>query len=458
MLPDDLRGQRIGIFGFGVNNRALTAWLVSHGAADLVVVDEWPQAEQQVREAGLGVAVVAGAGAFDRPGTLDVIFRTPGMRPDHPALVRYREQGARISSQTDLFLQLCPARTIGVTGTKGKGTTASLLAHLLEGRGQGRVFLAGNIGKDPFEFLDELQANDVVVLELSSGQLVDAQHSPNLAIVLDITADHLDYHATLGEYVDAKRNIVRHQQPGDVSLLNLDSQAASSFALDAGGTTLYYSVRKSVDAGGFIADDKVYYRDPRSAGAVEVVSVDELPLPGSHSQVNALAAITAAAMLGMEPGEICAQLKTFRGLPHRLETVGTKGGVKWVNDSYATVPDATIAALESFSEPLVLIVGGSTKGLDWHELGRMIAQRSPKALLAIGQTGPEIADAAQRAGLAVDRIAIVDGLPAAVTRASAIAVDGDVVLLSPASTSFGEFQNATERGNQFRSLVEGLGE
>ena len=468
MLPDDLRGQRIGIFGFGINNRALTAWLVRHGAESLTVFDERPDIESEVQTLGLDVSVKSGPGAFERAHDLDVIFRTPGLHPDHPVLKQLREQGVRITSQTDLFLQLCPARTVGITGTKGKGTTSALLAYLLNAKrppageagktqnAKPNVYLAGNIGTDPFEFLDELQPDDTVILELSSAQLADVQRSPNLAIVLDVSADHLDYHADLTEYLKAKQAIVRYQGAGDVALLNLDSAASREFSLVAGGTVLYYSTTKSVDAGGYIVGEQIYYRDPRDQTAAEIATTDELPLRGTHNRTNALAAITAALMLGVQPSDLRGQLQSFSGLPHRLETMATKRGVMWVNDSFATVPQATIQAIQSFDEPLLLIVGGSGKGLAWDDLAAAIATRHLKCLLTIGATGPEIARIAQAAGFPADRVIAAEDLPTAVAEASNHVKPGDVVLLSPASASFDQFRNATERGEQFRALVKAL--
>ncbi len=508
MLPDWLQGQKIGILGFGVNNAKLTEWLLRHGAAELVVYEEdleRAEAAQQLIDAapdapqgrsvlttdtpqgsssttlrtGLttpqGRSVVSQPHAFAKATDRDVIFRSAGIHPNHPALQAARRRGVRISSQSDLFLELCPAITVGITGTKGKGTTALLLAHLLSPQikcrhsgldpesvnqilrqAQGdtrRVYLAGNIGTDPFAFLDQLTADDIVVLELSSGQLQDMTHSPRLAIVLDITEDHLDYHASFGEYLDAKKSIVRFQKPGDIALLNLDSPTAIGFGIETEATVLYYATSKSVDAGGYLKDMSVHFRDPRSSDE-QVVSLRDFPLPGPHHLVNATAAVTAALILGQDAATIEQQLPTFTAGPHRMEVVAEIDGVQWVNDSYGSIPIASAAAIQSFpNRPLIVLVGGRTKGLSWKPVGEALASANLKRVLSIGETGPEITQAAILAGMRPDLVERVQLFGKAIDRAADIAEPGDVVLLAPASTSFDQFKNATERGERFRERV-----
>ncbi|MBI4032596.1 UDP-N-acetylmuramoyl-L-alanine--D-glutamate ligase [Candidatus Berkelbacteria bacterium] len=452
MVPEQLRGKRIGILGFGANHRALLVWLQTHGAESITVFDE--KAKPEVS----GVTVVSGPDAF-KELDVDVLLRSPGIPLRRPELAAFAERGGRITSQTELFLELCPARTIGVTGTKGKGTTSSLIAHILDARretgdARGRVYLAGNIGKDPFEFLDELTPDDHVVLELSSFQLDGIRVSPRIAVVLGISTDHLDHHESVAAYHDAKSGIVRYQGPGDVAVMNLDSAAAFSMAELAGGTVLYYSTKKSVDAGCYLQEGTYYWRDPRTEVPEELATVDTLGIRAPHNQENAAAAITVAKLLGVETSSIVASIQSFKGLPHRTELVAEIGEVRWVNDSYATVPDATIAALRAFQAPIVLIVGGSSKGADYAELGRAIAAADVKQLVTMGETGPQIGEAAAVAGFPRERIRLVNGLTSAVSAAKLEAKRGDVVLLSPASASFDQFKNAAERGEAFRKLVQ----
>lgn len=447
MLPEHLRDKRIGILGFGTNHRALLTWLQQHGAESITVYDEKAKPELE------GVEVISGPDAF-RAFDVDVLFRSPGIPLRRPELQAFVERGGRITSQTELFLELCSARTIGVTGTKGKGTTSSLITHILELAGK-RVFLAGNIGKDPFEFLDELMPDDFVVLELSSFQLDGIRHSPDIAVVLGVTSDHLDHHESVAAYHSAKANIVRHQQSGDVAVLNLDNEASLGYAEVAGGTVLYYSTRKSVDAGGYLVDGTYYWRDPRAEMPEVIATSAELGLAAPHIQENAAAAIAVAKLVGIDTSGVVAAIQTFRGLPHRLETV-VEGDIQWVNDSYATVPDATIAALRAFTAPILLIVGGSSKGADCRELGQAIAMSSVTRLLTMGETGPVIAAAAVAAGFPAERVTSAEVLDRAVDLARAEASAGTVILLSPASASFDQFTNASERGERFRELARGI--
>ncbi|MBI4022562.1 UDP-N-acetylmuramoyl-L-alanine--D-glutamate ligase [Candidatus Berkelbacteria bacterium] len=459
MVPEQLRGKRIGILGFGANHRALLGWLLTHGAEDVTVYDEDPGVAERVRSTGLRASVVAKPGALDQIES-DVVFRSPGI-PLH-RLDALREQGIRITSQTELFLQVCPAATIGVTGTKGKSTVSSLIAELLKvncqlSKVKCQVYLAGNIGKDPFEFLDELTKDDTVVLELSSFQLDGIQQSPRIAVVLDVSVDHLDHHASLTAYHDAKSSIVRSQGPGDVAVLNLSSQVALGYAALAGGTVVYYASGKSVDAGCYLIDGTYWWRDPALEIPEEVATAEELGIEAPHNQENAAAAMAVAKLLGIPNETIVVAIRSFSGLPHRLELVAEIGHVRWINDSYATVPDATMAAFASFGEaPLLLIVGGYDKGVPWQALGAAIASHAPKLLLTIGQTGPAIAQAAVAAGYPEERIVAAETLTQAVAVAAQRATAGDVVLLSPASASFDQFDNVTHRGEVFRSLVAKL--
>lgn len=451
MLPDHLRNKRIGVLGFGANHRALLAWLLDHGATDVTVYDENSAVAEQIGQAGIDVPVVVGADALGRVEA-DVVFRTPGLPLRR--LDMLRAKGVTVTSQTELFLELCPARTIGVTGTKGKGTTSSLIAHILEGAGQ-RVFLAGNIGADPFAFLDDLTHGDTVVLELSSFQLDGIVVSPSVAVVLGVTSDHLDHHESLAAYREAKANIVRHQNPSDVAILNLDSPTALGYAAAAGGTVLYYSAHKSVDAGCYLLDGAYYWRDPRNEVPELIGSTETLAIQSAHNQENAAAAIAVAKLLGVSTSQVVAGVRSFPGLPHRTEMVMERDGVRWINDSYATVPDATIAAINAFRDPTLLIVGGSSKGADYTLLGAAIARADIKQLIALGPTGPQIAEAAHAAGFSREYTKIVSDLQSAVATAELSAKPGDVVLFSPASASFDQFKNAAERGERFRDLAKG---
>ncbi len=452
MLPEYLRGARIGILGFGVNHQSLVRWLVAQGATDIVVYDESEATAERIAEQGLAVEQVLGPGAFDEVDA-EVLFRSPGIAPDRPELVAAAERGIIITSQTKLFFELCPAKIVGVTGTKGKSTTSSLIAAMLtQGIADGQVYLAGNIGRDPFDFLDTLIPADWVVLELSSFQLVDLNRGPHIAVVLGIASDHLEYHKTQAAYVAAKLPIVATQTRKDYAVLNLEDATSLSFADQTLAQVRYYATNAPVDQGVCVVGDAFVWRS--EAGDETVAAVGDLGLRGWHNVSNAAAAITAAKLAGCPNEAIIHGLRSFAGLPHRLQLVHEAAGIAWYNDSIATNPSAATAALQSFLEPIILIAGGSDKGLDYAEFGQSICQTNVKRLIVIGQTGPAIAEQAEYHDYPTDRIVLAGTLDAAVREARAAAEPGDVVLLAPASASFDQFPNYKVRGEQFAALAK----
>lgn len=454
MLPDFLDNLRIGIVGFGVNNQALTRWLVDHGASEITVYDENPQARNNGRT--LNVQWILGKGAFAQIDA-DIIYKSPGIPFDRAEIIDAQKKGIVISSQTELFLRLCPSKIIGVTGTKGKGTTSTLISKILEehvAKNNGKVYLAGNIGRDPFEFLDEVKVDDIVVLELSSFQLENIKESPDVAVVLGITADHLDYHHTLTNYHDAKTGIVRNQTKNDIAIFNLDSETTLAFAELAQSQIYYYSITKSVDRGVFLKNNAFYWREDLDEAPQVVAYINDINLPGAHNLSNIAAALTATLIVGAKLDSIIPAIKNFNGLAHRLEKIGEKRGIAWYNDSASTNVSTTIAAIESFMERKILIAGGSDKGLDYMPLGKIIANSNVGKLIIMGTTGPKIAQSAQVFGYDSNNIIEVTNLDDAIKQANDSAMPGDVVILSPASASFDMFANYVVRGDHFRALVK----
>ncbi len=456
MLPQFLENLRIGIIGFGVNNRALTRWLVKNGASEVVVYDENPNARNHGTT--LNVEWELGEGALERISA-NVIYKSPGIPWDHPAIVSAQAKGIQVSSQTELFLTLCPAKTVGVTGTKGKGTTSTLIANIMERHYKeigGTVYLAGNIGRDPFEFLDDLKPHDLVVLELSSFQLEGIRKSPNVAVVLGITEDHIDYHHTVEAYHDAKTGIVRNQHKDDVVILNLDSETAFAFAQMAISQVYYYSATKSVDKGVFVRDGAFAWREDLDVSPQIVAYTSDTQMLGAHNLSNISAGLTACLVLGAKINSIIPELRQYKGLPHRIEKIIEVNGISWYNDSASTNPDTTIAAINSFLEKKILIAGGSDKGVDYGKLGHALARSNIKKLILMGTTAGKISASAQAHGFAGEDVVMVDNLEDAVKVAKDFAKAGDVVLLSPASASFDMFANYEVRGSQFRELVKSL--
>ncbi len=453
MLPDYLREARIGILGFGVNHQSLVRWLLAHGAREIVIYDESETAAEQIAAQSLAVEQVLGPDAFKQLD-VEVLFRSPGIAPDRPEVAAARQAGVRITSQVNLFFELCPATIVGVTGSKGKGTTSTLIARMVQaGKSDVQTYLAGNIEKDPFEFLDDLRPQDIVVLELSSFQLIDLERSPHIAVVLGITADHLEYHKTQSAYAEAKSAIVRHQSARDHAVLF----AENSDSLRFGGMTQaqlhYASIELPIDDGVMVRDGAFVRYQPGSAPEV-VAPTSDVQLRGRHNLGNAAAAIAAAKLLGVDNEAIREALQGFTGLPHRIQKVHEADGVAWYDDSIATNPGSAIAAVRSFTEPVILIAGGSDKGLDYAELGAVIASSNVKQLLVMGQTGPAIALAAEAHEMPTDRITDARTLEVAVREAARLATPGDVVLLSPASASFDQFPNYKVRGDQFAALAK----
>jgi len=483
---DILQNKKIAILGFGVENQALAEWLIDHDVKNITICDK--NEKLKVESEKLKVKVDSlkfqfGERYFEGLEEFDVVFRTPGLSVETKELIEAKENGVEISSQIKLFFDLCPAKIIGVTGTKGKGTTASLIFSILKRNFQfpisnfqsnskfqnskslkamptgrqtnsqqlnsSKIYLAGNIGNAPIEFVDKLTKNDIVVLELSSFQLEDIKKSPNIAVVLDIKEDHLNYHGTREKYVEAKKNIVRFQKENDVAVVNLDYLTSFEFAALSGTKNIYYFSRvKSVDQGVFIDEGDVVLRDKDKDEII--CKTKEIALRGEHNLENIAAAIAASYLAGADIETKRKTVKEFKGLEHRLEFICEKNKVKFYNDSFSTTPDTAIAAIKSFSEPIILIVGGSEKGADYGELAEVIANSSVKAIIAIGVTGKRIAEELR---IKNKELCIIEGCKNMQEIMEAVRKEakfGDVVLLSPASASFGMFKNYKDRGKQFK--------
>ncbi len=399
-----------------------------------------------------GIPLHLGDGYLSTLSDFPIIVRTPGMALATPELVRARQQGSEITSSTKLFFSFCPSPIIGVTGTKGKGTTSTLIYEMLKAEGK-TVYLGGNVGIPLLSKLPAMTPEDWVVLELSSFQLEDLDQSPHIAVVLRITQDHLanfdplatNFHSSRDAYVEAKSQIVRHQEKTDVVVVNADDPTASSFLSLTRGNGKTFGHGDTCDAN--IHDDRVTIRV--NGNEEEIVTLARMKLLGRHNLENIAAASLAALAAGVSLNAVRQQAASFPGLEHRLQVVGTKGGVLYINDSFSTTPETTIAAINAFTRPIVLIAGGSEKGADFTQMGKEITDKRVKAVIAVGQMTGRIVDALKRAGYAGTCITGPTTMHEMVARATALAKAGDVVLLSPACASFGLFPNYKERGKQF---------
>ena len=398
-----------------------------------------------------------GKGYLERLERFDMVVRTPGMSLRLPELVSLRKNGKEITSQTKLFFALCPAPIIGVTGTKGKGTTSTLIAQILEEDGK-TVWLGGNVGTPVLSRVRNIKQSDTVVLELSSFQLEDCRQSPHIAVVLKTTQEHLanqdtlasNFHESREAYVEAKKSIVRYQKRNDVAILNADDPTSTSFATETPARIEYFSRNKqTMDA--YVADHTVYVHEGKEVQ--KICSASEIKLRGVHNLDNIAVASLAARAVHVSWNAIVKAATAFEGLEHRLETVKTFNDVLYINDSFSTVPETAIAAIESFTEPIILIAGGSEKGSDFTQLGKAIASHQVKVLIAVGLMTGRIVKAVKDAGYTGRIITGARSMHEIVSFASHEATAGNVVLLSPACASFDMFKNYKERGKLFKHEV-----
>ena len=456
-IRETFEGKKVAVVGFGREGSANVDFLLAQGARVEVFDDKDEGVWEKDVISGLeDKGVMFHFGGLAPFTGFDMVVRTPGIRPDRQELADALKAGIPVTSATKIFFEFSPAPIVGVTGTKGKGTCASLIYEMLKKSGM-QAFLGGNIGTPALSFLPELTEESVVVLELSSFQLMDLDQSPHIGVVLMVTSEHMDYHLSEEEYAEAKVSIVRFQTKKDYAIVSADYENSKKIGDQAGGKKYFISRRREVSPGCFISEGAINVKD---GGEEEhIADVSDVRLPGAHNLENVCAAVMAARLLGVAPRAIVEALRAFTGLPHRLELVRAVRGVKYYNDSFATTPEAAIVATSAFSEPKTLILGGSEKGADFTGLARTIANdESIVAIVGIGAEWPRIKDMIIEEAVAGDSAppAFIDGIETmkdAVIEASGVASEGDVVLLSPACASFGMFRDYKDRGEQFREAV-----
>jgi UDP-N-acetylmuramoylalanine--D-glutamate ligase len=474
----------IAIAGMGVEGRDTFRFLRAQGVTALRVFDRELAAQPPPELAEARIPVFGDADWLAQLPQCGTVFRSPGIRPDHPALQAARAAGARITSATTLFLTACPSPVIGVTGTLGKGTTATLIHEALRAVGIPSR-LAGNIGLNPLAFLADVQPNEPVVLELSSFQLMDlGAKKPQVAVILRTTEDHLDWHRDQAEYHAAKAGMLAPRESGQIVIYCADADGSRAVVASRLGDAIAYSLLHPVREGIGIGIDSEHVFRYRAGAATPLPQLERLALPGRFNLENAAAALLAAeAVLALlAPGAAAdsgiapalAAIAAFPGLPHRLERVGVvragtgRGGgssmgtgreVACYNDSYATRPDATLGALSAFDQPLALILGGSEKHAHFAALAEAVCRHpSLKRVLLIGATAErlagEIRGAAARLGVTAPPLEMAPGLAEACSHGvNALRETGGVLLLSPACASFGLFPNYKVRGEKFREWV-----
>lgn len=456
---DSLAGKRVTVLGLGIEGVDLVRFLVAHGAevtaSDAKTADRLRTALERLE--GLPVRYSLGANRPEDVAGAEYLFVSQSVPLDIPAVQEARRRGIPVSSMTRLFMELCPAPIVGITGSSGKTTTTSLVGAMFAAAGRPHV-VGGNIGVGLLDLLDRITPEMTVVLELSHTQLQLTDRSPHVACVLNVTPNHLD-RFSWDEYRGLKRNILAYQSTDDVAVLNRDDAESAAMASVAKGAVHWFSVRRDVEGdGAFVRDGVVTVR--RRGVEEPVVPVNAIPLRGEHNVANVVAAAAVGAACGLPADAMERGVRTFQPVPHRLEFVAEIDGVEYYNDSIATTPERTRAGMRSFDEPLVLLLGGREKHLPLDDLVRDALERC-HAVILFGEAAP-LLEAAFEAGVAhvpyEARPAIrrVTTLEEAVEAARAEAAPGDVVLLSPACTSFDAYENFEQRGDHFRRLVRAM--
>lgn len=450
-----LKGKRVAVIGIGVSNTPLIKMLLRAGvkvtACDKKPKESFAGLAEELES--LGAQLKLGPD-YLKDMDFEVIFRTPGMRPDLPELVEALQRGAVLTSEMEVFFQVCPCRTIAVTGSDGKTTTTTIIAELLKAAGE-TVYVGGNIGKPLLPDVDGMESGDIAVLELSSFQLMTMEHSPNIAVVTNLAPNHLDVHKSMEEYVDAKKNIFLYQHPEDLLVLNQDNEITRGFGVEAPGRVTFFSRQQELEQGVFLKDGVIWVRNTMHERPV--LPVADILLPGDHNIENYMAAI--AALDGLIPDHVIREFAAkFTGVEHRIELVRTLNGVKYYNDSIASSPSRTIAGLRSFPQKVILIAGGYDKHIPFDVLGPEITAHV-KALFLTGDTADKIRTAVEQAPDYHPEqlpITVIDDFEQAVLAAHHAAKPGDVVILSPACASFDKFKNFMERGAAFKKIIYGL--
>lgn len=451
-----LKGKRVAVCGVGISNRPLIELLCRYGAKVTACDKREASALGETAEhlQRLGAVLKTGPDYLENLDA-QIIFRTPGMPYYLPQLTQYRSDGVTVTSEMEVFFDLCPAKLIAVTGSDGKTTTTTLIAEMLREAGY-RVHLGGNIGKALLPGIEEITPQDMAVVELSSFQLISMRCAPDVSVVTNVAPNHLDVHKDMAEYIAAKRNIFLHQNAFSKTVLGLDNEITRTFQDEVRGRLFWFSRRERPRFGSYLADDGNLYLNTR-AGSICLMKREDIRLPGIHNVENYLAAIAAVCEY-VTPAQMREVARTFGGVEHRIEFVRELQGVRWYNDSIATSPTRTIAGLRSFDQKLIIIAGGYDKKIPYLPLAPEI-NKHVKVLVLTGATAEKIEQAVvEHPTYDPSQLQILHAadLEEAVRLARAAAVPGDVVSLSPASASFDKYPNFEARGKHFKQLVNAL--
>lgn len=451
-----LRGKTTAVLGIGVSNTPLIELLCRSGVQVIACDKKSREAlgERAAQLEELGARLCLGEHYLDDLRA-DVIFRTPGMRPDVPALLEAKARGSVVTSEMEIFFEVCPCTIIGVTGSDGKTTTTSIIAEMLRAAGK-TVYLGGNIGHPLLCDAERMQPSDFAVVELSSFQLLDMKRSPHIAVLTNLAPNHLDVHKDMAEYIAAKENIYLHQREDDIAIFNEDNDITRELSNRGIARTRRFSRREEVADGAFLRGDEIVLR--RDGREEAVMRLADIRLPGMHNVENYLAAVTA--LDGLVPYEVMKETaRTFTGVEHRIEPVRMLRGVQWYNDSIATSPTRAIAGLNAFDKKVILLAGGYDKHIPFAPLAPEVVQHV-KLLILCGATADAIEKAVRDCPdyQGSPEIMRCESLEDCVQTAYERAVSGDIVTLSPACAAFDRFANFMERGKAFKKLVMALPE
>ena len=449
-----IRFRKVAVIGLGVSNLPLLEYLYNK-KAQVTVFDE--RTLEEIPEETINKIntyefdTFFGKNCLENLNGFNVIFRSPSCLPTRPELQKEADRGAIVTTEVEMLMEMCPCKIIGVTGSDGKTTTTSLINAILQHAGY-RTFLGGNIGTPLFTKLPEMEPNDIVVLELSSFQLMNMNISPDIAVITNITPNHLNIHKDYQEYIDAKKCIFKNQKENGILILNYDNDITRECSKEANGKIIFFSSKTKLDSG-FIVDDDII-KECNDGIRKHILNTDEVILRGNHNFQNIATALAATKTL-VDTEVAVEAIKKFRPVEHRIEFVREIDGVKWYNDSASSSPTRTISGLNAFKENIILIAGGYDKNLEYEPLAKPVIDKV-STLILIGQTAEKIYDVVKKESEKENKkinINMCDTLEQTIEIAKKSAKKGDVVLFSPASASFDMFKNFADRGNKFKDLV-----
>ncbi|MCD8095816.1 MAG: UDP-N-acetylmuramoyl-L-alanine--D-glutamate ligase [Ruminococcus sp.] len=455
---NSIKDKRVGFIGTGVSHNELIRLFLAKGISVVILdkKDEEHFSEELFNEfTAKGADFALGENYLDEVFNCDIVFRTPGMYFNNPILTEARRKGVTVTSEMEVFFDLCPCKIYAVTGSDGKTTSTTLISEFLKAEGK-RVHLGGNIGKALLPKVEMMSETDTAVVELSSFQLISMRKSPETAVITNIAPNHLDVHGTMEEYIDAKCNILRHQNAFSRTVLNADNEETMKLLDMVRGKAVKFSLSGNTDCGAFLRSDGMLCF-AENGEITEIVHRDDIKIPGIHNVDNYLCAISAVwGEVSIE--SIVNTAISFGGVEHRIEFIREIDGVKWYNDSIATSPTRVMAGLNSFDQKIIIIAGGYDKKIPYEPMADLVNEKV-KLLILLGATAPKIEAAVKSSPLYPDsglKIVRVKSLEEAVEQAVDLSKPGDIVSLSPASASFDMYVNFEERGKHFKRLVNEL--